>query len=426
LQTESGLPARRAALELISAALARRGGLDEAMSRTVFSGLDPRARVFARALAMVTLRRLGQIDRLLDARLSRPPPEPVRQILRLATAQLFWMEAPDHAAVSTAVDLAASKRESRPFKGLVNGVLRSLLRDGKPADDPDALAPAWLFARWQAAYGETDARAIAAAIADEPATDVTPRDPADAHALAAELEGAVLPGGSVRSTLRGDLAAWPGYDEGRWWVQDASSAIPARLLRAKPGEIAVDLAAAPGGKSMQLAAAGAQVTALDRSAGRLERLQANLARVGLTAETVPVDAVGWQDDRTFDAVLLDAPCTSTGAFRRHPDALWTTRPSDVAGLSAAQVRLLDSAAGRVRPGGRLVYCVCSLEPEEGEAQIDAFLARRDDFRLDPIAADEGGAPAASATERGWLRILPHHLPGGTDGFFAARLVRLPA
>ena len=211
MQTESGLPARQAALELISAALGRRGGLDEALT-PAFSGLDPRARVFARALAMVTLRRLGQIDRLLDAKISRPPPESVRQILRLAVAQLFWMEAPDHAAVSTAVDLAASKRESRPFKGLVNGVLRGLLRDGPPADDPSALAPPWLFARWQAAYGEDDARAIAAAIADEPATDITPKDPADAEALAAELEGQVLPGGTVRSTLRGDLTAWPGYD----------------------------------------------------------------------------------------------------------------------------------------------------------------------------------------------------------------------
>jgi 16S rRNA (cytosine967-C5)-methyltransferase len=426
LRTESGLPARQAALELISAALGRRGGLDEALTRPVFAGLDPRARVFARALAMVTLRRLGQIDRLLDARLTRPPPEPVRQILRLATAQLFWMDAPDHAAVSTAVDLAASKRESRPFKGLVNGVLRSLLREGKPDDDPAALAPAWLFARWQASYGDSDARAIAAAIADEPATDVTPRDGGDANTLATDLEGAVLPGGSIRSTLRGDVSAWPGYDEGRWWVQDASSAIPARLLGAGPGETAVDLAAAPGGKTMQLAAAGAQVVALDRSAARLQRLQANLGRVGLTAETVTADAVGWQDERIFDAVLLDAPCTSTGAFRRHPDALWTTRPSDIAGLSAAQGRLFDSAAGRVRPGGRLVYCVCSLEPEEGEAQVEAFLSRRDDFRLDPVAAEEGGAPAASAVAPGWLRILPHHMPGGTDGFFAARLVRLPA
>jgi 16S rRNA (cytosine967-C5)-methyltransferase len=426
LQTESGLPARQAALELISASLARRGGLEDAMNAAVFSGLDPRARVFARALAMVTLRRLGQIDRLLDARLSRAPPDFVRQILRLATAQMFWMEAPDHAVVSTAVDLAAAKRETRPFKGLVNGVLRGLLRDGRPADDPEALAPPWLFSRWQAAYGPEDARAIAAAIADEPATDVTPKDPADAAAIAVELEGTVLPGGSIRTALRGDVSAWPGYGEGRWWVQDASSAIPARLLRARPGETAADLAAAPGGKTMQLAAAGAVVTALDRSPNRLERLKSNLDRVGLAAETVAADAAGWTDTRTFDAVLLDAPCTSTGAFRRHPDALWTTRPPDIASLSKDQARLLDAAAGRVAPGGRLVYCVCSLEPEEGEAQVEAFLARREDFRLDPIQPGEAGAPEASLAPRGWLRILPHHMEGGTDGFFAARLVRLPA
>ena len=425
MQTEPGLPARHAALELISSALGRRGGLEETLTKPIFSTLEPRERLFARALAMTTLRRLGQIDRLLDARLQKPPPDLVRQILRIGAAQLFWMEAPDHAAVSTSVDLAAARPETRPFKGLINGVLRGLIRDGAPPEDVEALAPPWLLARWRAAYGEADALALARAIAEEPATDLTPRDPADAEALAAEIEGEVLPGPTVRTQLRGDLTGWPGYAEGRWWVQDASSAIPARLLNIAPAETAVDLAAAPGGKTMQLAAAGAKVTALDRSPARLERLEANLARVGLEAETIAVQAERWEDTRQFDAVLLDAPCTSTGAFRRHPDALWTTRPSDIAGLSGAQGRLLRSVADRTRPGGRLVYCVCSLEPEEGEAQVEAFLADRDDFRLDPVQPGEGGAPEASLTPRGWLRILPHHRPGGTDGFFAARLVRLP-
>jgi 16S rRNA (cytosine967-C5)-methyltransferase len=207
-------------------------------------------------------------------------------------------------------------------------------------------------------------------------------------------------------------------------VQDASAAVPARLLAVRPGETALDLCAAPGGKTLQLAAAGAKVTALDRSADRLQRLKQNLQRTGLQAEVVAADAAGWADQRRFDAVLLDAPCTATGTFRRHPDVLWATRPGDIAKLSIVQARLLDAAAERVGPAGRLVYCVCSLEPEEGEAQVEAFLARRGGFRLDPVGPGEGGAPACSICD-GMLRILPHHRDGGTDGFFAARLAREP-
>jgi 16S rRNA (cytosine967-C5)-methyltransferase len=395
LNIVEGLPARQAALELTTAALARRGGLEDTLTKSPFAALEPRERLFARALAMTTLRRLGQIDRLLDGKLQKPPPDAVRQILRLGAAQLFWMEAADHAAVSTAVDMAAARSETRPFKGLVNGVLRSLLRDGRPADAPEALVPSWLLARWRAAYGEADAQAMAAAVADEPATDLTAKDPADAAALAPEIEGEALPGGTVRTRQRGDLTSWPGFAEGRWWVQDSSSAVPARLLNVKPGETALDMAAAPGGKTMQLAAAGATVTALDRSPARIGRVKDNLERVGLHA----------------------------GAYRRHPDALWTTRPPDIAGLAGAQAKLLAAAAERTAPGGRLVYCVCSLEPEEGEAQVEAFLASRPDFRLDPILPGEGGAPEASLTPKGWLRILPHHREGGADGFFAARMVR---
>jgi 16S rRNA (cytosine967-C5)-methyltransferase len=390
------------------------------------AGLPSRDRAFARALAMTALRRLGQIERILAPRLAREPPPAVRDILRLGAAQLFWMGAPAHAAVSTAVDLAGARRDTRPFKGLVNAVLRGLLRDGAPPDDPEALAPPWLYARWRAAYGQGDARAMAALIAQEPATDLTPGQAADAEALASDLEAELLPGPTLRTRRRGEITGWPGYDEGRWWVQDASSAVPARLLRVRPGETAVDLCAAPGGKTLQLCAAGAQMTALDRSPVRLRRLEQNLARLGFEAESHAADAAEWDDPRRFDAVLLDAPCTSTGAFRRHPDALWTTRPSDLGGLAKTQARLLAAAAERVQPGGRLVYCVCSLEPEEGEGQVRALLAARSNVRLDPIAPGEGGAPEASRTPEGWLRILPHHRSGGTDGFFAARLVKLSA
>ena len=422
-QDDIGLPAREAAAQFLEAALSRRAGLDEALSVSATRGLPPRDRALARALTMVVLRHLGVIDRALAPKLQREPPERIRTLLRLGMAQLFWMDVPDHAAVSTTVAIADRLKPTRSFKGLVNAILRGLQRDGKPADDPEALAPSWLFARWQAAFGDAGARAIAAAIANEPDTDLTSKDPADTEALAALLEGTVLPGGSIRTAKRGDLAEWPAFAEGRWWVQDAGAAIPARLLNIQPGRTALDLCAAPGGKTLQLAAAGVSVVAIDRSPDRLKRVSENLARMNLTAEVVAADARTWADKRTFDAVLLDAPCSATGTFRRHPDVLWAAAPGDIASLAGVQIRMLDSAAGRVKPGGRLVYCVCSLEPEEGEAQIRGFLARHPDFSLEPVAAGEGGAPADSVSPEGWLRILPHHLEGGIDGFFAARMIR---
>ena len=422
-EINDGLPAREAALTLIDAALSRRGGLDEAASAHGFRFLEPRERAFARALAMAALRRLGPIDRALSGKLAKEPPPRVRNLLRLGAVQAFYLDVPAFAAVATTVEMTGVNKTSRPFKGLVNAVLRGLLRDGPPSDDPEQLAPPWLFTRWTAAFGPETARLVALEIAKEPATDLSLKDPALAQAWAQRLEGEILPSGTLRLARKGDVAAWPGFEEGGWWVQDAAAAIPARLLKVQPGETAVDLCAAPGGKSLQLAAAGAIVTAVDRSAARLERLTDNFRRMALTAEVVVADAGNWDDARTFDAVLLDAPCSATGTFRRHPDVLWAARPGDVASLAGVQARLLDAAADRVKPGGRLVYCVCSLEPEEGEAQVEAFLARRPDMRLDPIASGEAGAPAASLTARGTLRLLPHQLDGGQDGFFAARFIR---
>jgi 16S rRNA (cytosine967-C5)-methyltransferase len=417
-----GLAAREAALHLLDATLARKGGLEEAQGSSAFARLEPRDRAFARALVMATLRHLGPIDRALDARLTREPPGRVRHILRLGAAQAFWLDVPDFAAVSTSVAMAQAERVSTPFKGLVNAILRRMIADGPPPSDPEALAPAWLYARWLASYSE-DGPQIAAKIAEEPATDLTLRDPLEAADLAADLEAEPLPGGSLRVRQRGDITGWPGYAEGRWWVQDAAAAIPTRLLDVQPGQTALDLCAAPGGKTLQLAAAGASVVALDRSAPRLRRLKENLARTNLSAEVVVADAGDWKDARTFDTVLLDAPCASTGTFRRNPDVLWAVQPADIAKLSGVQTRLLDAAAARVKPGGRLVYCVCSLEKEEGEAQAGEFLKRHPEFTTLPVQPGEGGAPEASVTRQGWLRILPHHLPGGLDGFFAARFVR---
>ncbi len=413
----AALEARQGALQLLEAALARRGGLEDALSTPRFMALSAQDRGFARAVVMATLRRLGPIDRILDAKLKKEPPPRVRQLLRLGLAQAFWLDTPEFAAVDTTVALTP-----QALRGLVNAVLRGALRDGKPPEESETLAPPWLMARWRAAYGADDALAIATEIAKEPATDLTARDPADREALAALLEGEVLSGGGIRLRGRGDVAEWPGFAEGRWWVQDAASAIPARLAP-REAATALDMCAAPGGKTFQLAAAGLKVTALDKSAARLRRLDQGLARIGLTAEGIAADAAAWGEGRIFEVVLLDAPCSSTGAFRRHPDVLWNARPGDIASLATSQTRLLAAAAARVKPGGALIYSVCSLEPEEGEGQVRGFLERHPAFSLDRLAPGEGGAPARSLTPEGWLRVLPHHLGGGIDGFFVARMTK---
>ena len=416
-----GLPARAAALDLLATALSRRAGLDEGLGHPAMAALPPRDRAFARALVMATLRWLGPIDTMLQARLKKPPPERIVNVLRLGAAQLLVLKTPAHAAVGATVDLVAAQKGGETFKGLVNAVLRGLTREPPNLDDPSLMAPTWLAARWRSAYGAADAEAIAALIGAEPSTDVTLQNPADAAELAGSLEAEVLPGGSLRVGLKGEVPAWPGFEDGRWWVQDASAAVPARLLMLERGQTALDMCAAPGGKTLQLAAAGAKVVALDRSAGRIKRVSENLKRTGLGAEVVVADAADWKDGRTFDAVLLDAPCSATGTFRRHPDMLWVASPADISKLAQVQVRLLDSAARRVKPGGQLVYCVCSLEWEEGENQVAAFLARNPGFRLEPMTPGEGGAPEASLRDDGTLRILPHHRAGGTDGFYIARM-----
>lgn len=396
----------------------------EAVEGEALAGLDGRDRGFARALALAALRWRGPIERVLAARMHKPPPAPVLALMHLGATQLLALDVPAHAAVSTTLALVQQAKETRPFAKLVNAVLRGLDRE-RPAVTPDQFAPDWLLARWRAAYGEETALRLAARIAEEPPTDLTLRDPADAAALAEALEAEVLPGPVLRTARRGDVAAWPGFADGRWWVQDAAAGVPARLLEVSPGRTALDLCAAPGGKTLQLAAAGARVTALDRSAARLERVRDNLARTGLEAELIAADAAAWDDGRQFDAVLLDAPCSATGTFRRNPDVLWTSRPADIASLAATQASLLDAAARRTAPGGRLVYCVCSLEPEEGEAQAAAFLQRRPEMTLDPIGPGEGGAPAEGMRSDGTLRLLPSfETPvGGVDGFFIARFRR---
>lgn len=427
---EPGIESRRAAGILLNEALKGRAGLDQALTFKDVAALSPVDRAFARAVAMAALRRLGEIDQILAARLNKSPPEAVMTLLRIALAQTLELGTPAFAAVSSAVKLAERDTTTRPYKGLINAVLRGIDRDGPGVTQPVANLPDWIAARWRATWGDAALDAIAEAARSEPPTDLTLKPDVAAETLATALEGQVLhagpDGATVRTRQRGDLAQWSGFEAGDWWVQDLAAALPVRLLAPQAGERVADLCAAPGGKTLQLAALGAEVVAVDRSASRLKRLAANLERTGLQAEIVALPAEDWDDPRAFDAVLLDAPCSATGTLRRNPEVLRMTRPADIAKLADVQHRLLDAAAARVRPGGRLVYCTCSLEREEGETQMFAFLKRHPAFqtyRADPAAI---GAPAEALTPEGWLRVLPSMLAdeGGVDGFFIARLDRV--
>jgi 16S rRNA (cytosine967-C5)-methyltransferase len=338
-------------------------------------------------------------------------------VLRIGAAGLLLLDTPSHAAVATAVALARA-RGLAPFAGLVNAVLRRVSEAGVPAmadlDGPRLDTPAWLWA----SFGDK-ARAIAVAHQHEAPLDVTVRPGAS---LAG---GELLPTGSVRFPIGTRIADIDGFAEGRCWVQDAAAALPARLLAARPGEHVADLCAAPGGKAGQLAAAGASVVAVERDPARLTRLRDNLRRWGLTVDTVQADATKWTAPQQFDAVLLDAPCSATGTIRRHPDVPHIKRPRDVQALTETQDRLLVAAATMLRPGGRLIYAVCSLQPEEGAPRIEAAI-KRGGLRLDPFTQDELADLPEALTEQGFLRTLPCMWPerGGMDGFFAARLVRL--
>jgi 16S rRNA (cytosine967-C5)-methyltransferase len=421
-----GVEARVAAGVLLNAALIRRGGLDEALALPAVTALPGPDRAFARAVAMAALRRLGEIDQILNRKLQKRPPEVVLTLLRISLAQTLVLETPAFAAVSTAVKLAERDPKTRPYKNLVNAVLRGIEREGPGLTTAESNLPDWLAARWKQTYGEAALAGLGLATREEPATDLSAKPDVDLAVLAEAVEGEVLTGGTVRTFKRGDVAGWPGFDDGSWWVQDAAAAVPVRLLAPRAGETALDMCAAPGGKTLQIAASGASVVALDRSDARLKRLRQNLARTDLKAEIAIMPAEDWLDSRTFDAVLLDAPCTATGTFRRNPEALRATKPAEVAKLADVQHRLLDAAAERVAPGGRLVYCVCSLEREEGETQIIAFLRRNPDFRTTPAVPADLGAPEEALTPEGWLRILPSMWAekGGLDGFFAARLDRI--
>ncbi|MBV9220841.1 MAG: methyltransferase domain-containing protein [Methylobacteriaceae bacterium] len=434
---QTGLAPRLAAAAIVGEVLVKRQALDErfrdASAHPALVHLDPRDRALARSIATVALRRLGTIRKALAVFLKRGMPRRAGELewhLVIAAAQVLFLEVPDHAAVDLGVRAVRSAPLSAPFAPLANAVLRNVARQREEilaSSDPlDDDTPHWLAERWRNAYGVAVARAIAAAHRLEPTLDLTvPRDPT---AWAQRLGGIVLPTGSVRLVAHTPVPQIEGYAEGAWWVQDAAAALPARMLQARPGEAIADLCAAPGGKTAALVAAGASVVAVDRSAERMQRLKSNLDRLGYTAATFVGDVESY-DGGPFDAVLLDAPCSATGTIRRHPDVAWAKRASDIPALAAVQTRLLDKAVSLLRPNGRLVYCTCSLEPEEGEGQIEGLLARHPMLRRDPVTAAELGGLDACVTKEGDLRTLPCHLPAsdprlaGLDGFFAARLVR---
>ncbi len=383
-----------------------------------------------RLLVATTVRQLGRIDRVIDVCLERPLPRrarPARTLLRMGICQLLFLDTPPHAAVDTAVALIASRGGEAGYKGLINAVLRRVDRERaamiERTSDPSLNVPSWLWASWSAAYGAERAAAIAAMHLRIPPLDLTPKG--DAAAWRDRLGATLLPTGSLRLPVDGRIEELPGFAEGAWWVQDAAAALPALLLADIAGQRVIDLCAAPGGKTAQLAAAGADVTAVDRSEPRLERLRRNLARLHLRAAVVVADATEWKPGQPADAVLLDAPCSATGTIRRHPDVQWLKQPDDVAKLTAVQDRLLRSAVAMVKPGGLIVYCTCSLQPEEGPDRVAALLGGGAAVERVPVDASEVGGAAEFVTAAGDLRTLPCHLGdlGGVDGFFATRLRR---
>jgi len=412
---EKSDPTREAAFELLSSVLDRRRTLDAALAAP--SADAARDQAAAHRLAATVLRRMGTLDAVLEPFLRKAPPEPVKHILRLGAAGILLLQTPSHAAVSTAVALART-RGLAPFAGLVNAVLRRVAEHG-PAilaelDGPRLDTPPWLWASW----GDT-ARAIAEAHQKEAPLDVTLKP-----GIAVPAGGEALPTGSVRFPAGTRVTELAEFAQGDLWVQDAAAALPAQLLAAQASERIADLCAAPGGKTAQLAAAGATVVAVERDGSRLRRLQENLQRCRLRAETVQADAVSWHPPALFDAILLDAPCSATGTIRRHPDIPHLKRQRDVLALTETQDRLLAAAIALLRRGGRLIYSVCSLQPEEGEPRIAAALARGG-VSHDPFTPAETAVLPEALTAQGFLRTNPGMWSerGGMDGFFIARLLR---
>ena len=424
-KTASGYAARAAAASLISGVLVdHRMLIDQAADPDgPLARLAPPDRARAQSITTGVLRNLGPLDTVLDPHLDHAPPLRARNALRIAAWEMLCDGVPAHAAVDMAVALARAGRKTSNLAGMVNAVGRKIAGAGDHvATAPVQPLPKALRTPLIKAYGATRTTAIEAAHRPTPPVDLTLKSPADGDEWAASLGARRLPTGSLRLDRPGQISALPGFEAGAWWVQDAAAAVPARLLDGLAGASVLDLCAAPGGKTLQLAAAGAMVTALDASARRLVRLRENLARTGLAADLVTADATRWVPDRKFDAILLDAPCSATGTIRRHPDLPHLRDNADLRPLFALQETLLSRALDWLRPGGRLVYCTCSLFPREGEMQIAKLADRADIIAIDPAAQQ---IPESWISPEGFFRTTPEFWGdiGGVDGFFAAVLTR---
>jgi 16S rRNA (cytosine967-C5)-methyltransferase len=428
---------RTLAFDVLTTALKSRQPFDEAFNQHPrVNKLESRDRGFAFHIVISTLRHLGQIDdiitRCLDKKLP-PKAYSAKTILRIGICQLLFLNTPAHAAVSTSVDLAEQLDEG-PYKKLINAILRRVTRESeKLLGQQDAAklnTPEWLWDSWITAYGEETTRKIARAHLKMPALDVSVKS--NTGDWAEKLGGQVLPTGGVRLAAGTNVPELEGFEEGEWWVQDAAASLPAQLFgKDLTGQKIADICAAPGGKTAQLIAAGADVIALDRSEKRLLTLTENLARLSFTAETICADAGTWQPENLLDGVLLDAPCSATGTIRRHPDVQYLKRERDVSNARQAQFRLLKAAAGMIKPEGQIVFATCSLQPDEGPDVIDAFLADQPNWQRRPLKASDVDGQTDFITPAGDLRTLPFHLNGlgdpeelgGMDGFFAARLIK---
>ncbi len=427
----AGLSARAAALAAIGDVLRRRRPLDAALDDAIAQkSLEPRDAGFARSIANETFRRFGQIDALIRTFVPRPPAPhragPTPEILMIGVCELLFLDVAPHAAVDAANNLAAADNKAVHFKPLINAVLRRAAKEGHDVlaqkDTTRLNTPDWMWQRWRDAYGEDRARAIAEVHLAKPPTDFSFKS--DNTSLL--LDATSLPGNMQRLTEAGHINALPGYGEGDWWVQDFAASLSARLFGDVRGKTVIDLCAAPGGKTMQLAAMGANVIAVEREVSRLERMKTNFERVKLKAQLVQSDLRDYTPSEPAQFILLDAPCSATGTIRRHPELPWIKSASDIVLSAQAAGEYLDAAADMLAIGGTLVFAVCSLEPEEGTEQIAAFLARNDAFERKAIIPSEVFSLCEFLTRDGDLRTLPCHFAdrGGMDGFYGARLTRL--
>ena len=434
MSDDKGLMTRQIAYYILLEVLEKKHPLDQVLARREdFNTLaESRDRNFIRMLVSTALRRKGQMDALIKKAQDKPQelkPTKIYFLLYVGITQLLWMEVADHAAVDVTVRLTEAEGMMKQ-KGLVNALLRRIGREGKAwlekLDFVQSNIAPWLLEQWVKDYGLVEAEKISKHSLVEAKTDISLKD--SSPEWVEKLGGKMLATGSLRLDKSGGITNLEGFEEGAWWVQDASAAIPARLFGDVTDKTVIDLCAAPGGKTAQLAAQGANVIAVDRSSKRMVRLKENMARLGFEdkVEVAIGDGAVWLPPEPVDAVLLDAPCSATGTLRRHPDVMHLKSMTDVESLEKLQVRLLDHATQMIKAGGMIIYCTCSLQKSEGEAQVEAFLTRHDDFKRQPITADEIGGLSEVITSHGDLRIFPYHMEneGGMDGFFVARLVKI--